>query len=714
MEAKKLSDFLVKGFNESNKIELTFRDIEAIDKIDSKFHTVSQLDLSYNQLITLEGIDQFICLTHLNLANNLIENFEELEKISKRDKLMVLSIKGNPLARHPNIIPLIIQNFPRICEIDGETINEATKRDIKDAEEISRQLIPYFYENEQIMIKLHQNLSFLNLKLELIEFCAERLPPDILPSSEEIMGFHHREVNKYPEMPELGNIDYEKKIRPYMLLEFMRNIRENFDEMTQEYEEEIVCKIYRWIYCEIILHLHNRGSPDLQCFLQRYEHEGSIDAITSDLFFFSQLSYCPGSLMHFPVFGCNNEYLRALYSVLHKQAIALKALIIDRTQLLLYDTREILPSEVALKSNSVAIQPSFIYEESADSILSPPNKLSYPENPHHFEKDYSSPSFPQNFASPADKLQLQTADLESIKSDYLSPKFPHENILKDRLGIPNSNKFIEEELEHKDIVSRLEFDGEMSDMNFSMSREELSQTIEDLLNDDDDPAVQFYNDRRKCVVFSSWKDIFYKRLRKEERAESKYKLKLAEKAFLILKNLKNAKIAALEQLEENSVLKYSRNLMKNIISMWRAHSLAMNTHRVQVANFYKTRNLKLKALKGFTLYNMQKQEMFKKSENFLKDSLKRKTLFALKNKSNAQVKLRENIRIMRLKKMKGLIKKLLKGWLHLVRPSAKYVKREVSMRCESDVDKLINKINKTAKAFSKDFKLLNKKSKLVN
>jgi len=47
-------------------------DIEAIDKLPSRYKEVRTLYLSDNNLKSLEGIEQFTSLTSLSLANNLV------------------------------------------------------------------------------------------------------------------------------------------------------------------------------------------------------------------------------------------------------------------------------------------------------------------------------------------------------------------------------------------------------------------------------------------------------------------------------------------------------------------------------------------------------------------------------------------------------------------------------------------------------------------
>lgn len=61
--------------------------------------------LSKNYLRSLQGIQQFTCLSTLALADNLIDSFDELEYVRLAHKvhaIKALSLEGNPVARLPN------------------------------------------------------------------------------------------------------------------------------------------------------------------------------------------------------------------------------------------------------------------------------------------------------------------------------------------------------------------------------------------------------------------------------------------------------------------------------------------------------------------------------------------------------------------------------------------------------------------------------------
>lgn len=87
--------------------------IQTIDQLPSRFHSVTSLHLSNTQLTSLRGIQQFPYLTHLILSHNLIQDISELEFIHSPDRLLVLSVQGNPVAADPDLIPLCLRQFPK-------------------------------------------------------------------------------------------------------------------------------------------------------------------------------------------------------------------------------------------------------------------------------------------------------------------------------------------------------------------------------------------------------------------------------------------------------------------------------------------------------------------------------------------------------------------------------------------------------------------------
>ena len=90
-----------------------------------QFAKVKKLFLSYNNLGSLDGIENFPNLTHLSISYNKLSSIEELAKIGAKsavhgaannaNKLVCLAVKGNYwLERHPDYKALIIRHFTNL------------------------------------------------------------------------------------------------------------------------------------------------------------------------------------------------------------------------------------------------------------------------------------------------------------------------------------------------------------------------------------------------------------------------------------------------------------------------------------------------------------------------------------------------------------------------------------------------------------------------
>ena len=95
------------------RLTVNLAHIQTIDQLPSRFHSVTSLHLSNTQLTSLRGIQQFPYLTHLILSHNLIHDVSELDFIQSPERLLVLSVQGNPVAADPDLIPLCLRQFPK-------------------------------------------------------------------------------------------------------------------------------------------------------------------------------------------------------------------------------------------------------------------------------------------------------------------------------------------------------------------------------------------------------------------------------------------------------------------------------------------------------------------------------------------------------------------------------------------------------------------------
>lgn len=99
--------------SDPSRLTVNLTPIQTIDQLPSRFHSVTSLHLSNTHLTSLRGIQQFPCLSHLIISHNFIKDLNELDYIQPPERLLVLSVQGNPIASDPDLIPLCLRKFPK-------------------------------------------------------------------------------------------------------------------------------------------------------------------------------------------------------------------------------------------------------------------------------------------------------------------------------------------------------------------------------------------------------------------------------------------------------------------------------------------------------------------------------------------------------------------------------------------------------------------------
>lgn len=105
-----------------------------------RFTRIKELDLSKNQLVSLEGLDCLKFLEKLNLYYNNISSISEIERLRSNKTLIEIDLRLNPITKEDIDYRLyLIQLLPNIEKIDD--------RDVKDTE---RQMALMYFENKNI------------------------------------------------------------------------------------------------------------------------------------------------------------------------------------------------------------------------------------------------------------------------------------------------------------------------------------------------------------------------------------------------------------------------------------------------------------------------------------------------------------------------------------------------------------------------------------
>ena len=313
-------------------LRCSFREIQEIDLLPGEFKMIRVLDLAHNMLQSLAGIQQFCALHTIILDYNLLDSVQELTHIPANPTLGKLSLVGNPMALHPNLIPSVLCMFPMLQEINGQGITQATFQEIELGETLATSLVPYFYRNERMLIALDQATKKLNLAFERASLSGWE------GAGRQVAELIDRRRKQMPVFPSLPFAPPEA-IAPSTLLSLMSLVETRlqplFPAVEDTYDFE-VAKIVHWLYTELILRLHSSGYYELHRYLQRrYYNSPTLDE-EFDVEFqeFLLLNPQPApAFASFPVFSCNSHYLKALYDILESQIQAYETLLGDYKQL---------------------------------------------------------------------------------------------------------------------------------------------------------------------------------------------------------------------------------------------------------------------------------------------------------------------------------------------------------------------------------------------
>ena len=154
-----------------DKISFLSKNIQSIgNQIPLIFCNITRLYLSNNNIITLEGIEQFANLTHLSISYNLIEDIYELNRIINPEILLFLNVKGNFFCKNPSTTEVILNLFLNLKSLDDLKINNSYKKIIKYGQELNKLILPFILDIEEKLDKIStiQNVFQLDQEYNLI------------------------------------------------------------------------------------------------------------------------------------------------------------------------------------------------------------------------------------------------------------------------------------------------------------------------------------------------------------------------------------------------------------------------------------------------------------------------------------------------------------------------------------------------------------------
>ncbi|CAH1788016.1 unnamed protein product [Owenia fusiformis] len=140
---------IVEELNKITHLRLDREHIAEIDGLELLGKSITNVYLQQNQIKVIENLECLENLSFLTLANNKIQKIENLTRLPKLafldlsennitdfdidelpQTLVILNLKGNPCIKVPDYRGRIIQDLPKLRQLDGVDITKQDRRDV--------------------------------------------------------------------------------------------------------------------------------------------------------------------------------------------------------------------------------------------------------------------------------------------------------------------------------------------------------------------------------------------------------------------------------------------------------------------------------------------------------------------------------------------------------------------------------------------------------
>ena len=256
-----------------DKISFLSKNIQSIGNgIPLIFCNITRLYLSNNNIISLEGIEQFANLTHLSISYNLIEDIYELNHIINPEILLHLNVKGNFFCKNPSYEEVIMNLFINLKTLDDFKINNSHKKMIKAGADLSKLIMIFLLDIDEKIEKINniKNVCDLNSEYNLINSSQNNLQQfnndNISSLIEEFNNIDEISIGKIlsliNEKKVSNNNHYLPNINELnnLILQYLNNTKDNL--ITSE--ESKMKNIYSSLFYNLIL---NQRRKDYRGFL---------------------------------------------------------------------------------------------------------------------------------------------------------------------------------------------------------------------------------------------------------------------------------------------------------------------------------------------------------------------------------------------------------------------------------------------------------------
>lgn len=323
--------------------------INEINKLHFSCLMIKKLDLSHNRIQNLLGLFQFPNLTNLNISHNLIQSIAELKKIKNKANLINLSVKCNPFTRYPDIVPLVIQIFPRLKKLDDIKITDNLKQELFDGRRLEKKLINFFSKNLSMIQTMQRQISCMKLEYELLQLGKVKNKDG--PFWEDVNARHQRDLARLQRLPVFSQNFFTFNCTTSGLNNLIDSFGKSVHDLVEENygRKEAALDLFK----KIMLKMHSWGAHGIQLYI--HENMKNQDSPEEELDVFLSLSVfaqikkmsleCTGNnfgfneeaLNIFPVFPLNSLYLKALHESLLEQVKTILELYRELEELLCFD-----------------------------------------------------------------------------------------------------------------------------------------------------------------------------------------------------------------------------------------------------------------------------------------------------------------------------------------------------------------------------------------
>ncbi|CAG9323228.1 unnamed protein product [Blepharisma stoltei] len=709
-QKKTLSQALssIPNFN-GDYLNASSHQLDEITTIPLNYTKITKINLSHNNLQTLDGINQFKNLTHINVSHNYIQSFTEFLKIKNPDNLLVLNIQENPISLHPNILPLLLSIFPHLIELNNIKIHDFIKQDILDSILLSKTLMKYLYRNEKLIMSLDIDIKRLKIKYELFNALKNKINPITGPYWEDINAAHNKELKKLEGFPKLPKYNYNKIIRPYMIINYIETaskaLQKNDD--SNSFDQDELFRIYKWLFCEILILMENSGKNDLQTFLEKSAKETNINIddqerlFETELLQFYQLGVVldnaytsklnlnsaridvypfppensinflnnPSSrylkaqnLTRFPIFGCNQDYLRIILTIIKNQIDTIEILYNEKEQLLRFDA-----SQLGL--------PGFSDPRIAGYSLKKDRS-----NKEITEETRCSPIHCFGTSPEPISLRIPVSPTQGIKSVDFD------------LG---SDKAFLHEIEEEISSYEREYYGESrkSPQEFTFKTQKHPKDIKKLFEFYQNKINRKKSQKMMRNILNAWKryrKINRKKQENIEKADSFYKD--LQKSRYLLSWRKNCKINNL----------HKRSLLNKAFKGLHEACILNPKYHNSLAERHYTKKLLKKPFISLLYHTLKRKANMERAGSFYSGKLKLNSFFMLKSYAKKKRRQRIDSLASSITENKPLMAHIIKDW----EESHSSKRKKDKEKAKEEINKLLKRINKSEKSIEKLWNLM--------